>query len=39
MITTDLIIVPIGCQYNFPGMEVCSGGFLVYTKPPAIFLF
>lgn len=26
------IIVPIGCQFNFPNMVLCSGGFLVYYK-------
>lgn len=28
-----LLIVPIGCQYTFPSMEVCSGGFMVYYMP------
>jgi len=27
------IIVPIGCQCNFPKMIMCSGGFLVYYMP------
>jgi hypothetical protein len=30
----QLIIVPIGCQFNIPNGEVCSGGFIVYNKPP-----
>ena len=33
------IIVPIGCQFNFPNMEMCSGGFLVYYKPSYGFTF
>lgn len=30
----QLILVPIGCQYTIPDGEVCSGGFIVYYKPP-----
>jgi len=36
-INYQLIIVPIGCQFNIPNGEVCSGGFIVYNKPPYLW--
>ena len=38
-IVTNLMIVPIGCQYTIPNGEVCSGGFIVYYAPFIDFLY
>ena len=33
-----LILVPIGCQFDIPNGQVCSGGFIVYYKNNSYFL-
>jgi len=38
-INYPLIIIPIGCQITMPNMIPCSGGFMVYYKPPLLGKF
>jgi hypothetical protein len=33
-----ILLVPIGCQFDIPNGQVCSGGFIVYYANNTYFL-